>query len=95
MFLAMLTKPGRPRPKRLRKLGRPVMALARAATLLVAFSATRAPAADIGYLALPGVAAKEFPSPQRPVARIVGPRRSAEERRDALNEAGKSPVFLN
>lgn len=84
-----LTRTGRPRLNRLGKLGRPVMALVRAATLFVAFSAARAAAADIGPLAPPGVAAKEFPSPQRPVARIVSPRRSAEELRDALNEAGQ------
>ena len=76
---------GRSRLNRLRKLGRPVMALARAATLLVAFAATREYAADIDYLAPPGVAANEFPSPQRPVAQIASPRRSAEEHRDALN----------
>ena len=64
-------------------------ALAYLAALLVAFAATRAYAVDIGYLAPPGVAANEFPSPQRPVARIVSPRRAAEERRDALNEAGQ------
>lgn len=74
---------------RLRKLARPVTALAYMATLLVAFAATRAYAADIGYLAPPGVAANEFPSPPRPVARIVSPQRAAEERRDALNEAGQ------
>jgi 2-polyprenyl-3-methyl-5-hydroxy-6-metoxy-1,4-benzoquinol methylase len=66
-----------------------VKALAYIAALLVAFAATGAYAADIGYLAPPGVAATEFPSPQRPVARIVSPRRAAEERRDALNEAGQ------
>ncbi|MGY3079152.1 SAM-dependent methyltransferase [Bradyrhizobium sp. LM6.10] len=82
------------RSERLRKLGRPVMALARAATLLVAFSATRAPAADIGYLAPPGAAAKEFPSPQRPVARIVSPHRSGEELRDSVNEAGQIARLL-
>lgn len=84
-----LTKPGRLRPDRLRKLVRPATALAHTATLVVAFAATCAYATDIGYLAPPGVAANEFPSPQRPVARIVSPRRSAEERRDALNEAGQ------
>jgi predicted methyltransferase len=89
-----LTKTGRPRLNRLRQLGRPVMALARAATLLMAFAATRAHAADIGYLAPPGVAANEFPSPQRPVARIVSPRRAAEEHRDALNEAGQIAHLL-
>ena len=89
-----LTKTGRPRLNRLRMLGRPVMALARAATLLVAFAATRTYAADIGYLAPPGVAANKFPSPQRPVAQIVSPRRSAEERRDALNEAGQIARLL-
>ena len=89
-----LTTTGRPPLIRLRMLGRPVMALARAATLLVAFAATRACAADIGYLAPPGVAANEFPSAQRPVAQIVSPRRSAEAHRDALNEAGQIARLL-
>ena len=84
-----LTKPARLRLDRLRKPGRRVAALVYAATLLVAFAAACAYAADIGYLAPPGVAANEFPSPQRPVARIVSSRRSAEERRDALDEAGQ------
>jgi SAM-dependent methyltransferase len=63
-------------------------ALARAATLLLTLGATCAYAADIGYLAPPGVSTKEFPSPLRPVAQIVSPRRSVEEHRDSLNEAG-------
>lgn len=66
-----------------------MMPLARAVTLLLALSATGAYAADIGYLAPPGVSAKDFPSPQRAVAQIVSPRRSAEEHRDSLNEAGE------
>ncbi|WP_035664802.1 class I SAM-dependent methyltransferase [Bradyrhizobium sp. Ec3.3] len=66
-----------------------MIALARAVTLLVALGPTCAHAADIGYLAPPGVAAIEFPSPRRPVAEIVSPRRSSEEHRDALNEAGE------
>ncbi|WFU43273.1 methyltransferase domain-containing protein [Bradyrhizobium sp. CB82] len=72
----------------------PVMALAHAATLVVALAASHTYAADIDYLAPPGVAAKEFPSPQRPVARIVSPRRSAEEHRDALDEAGQIARLL-
>jgi hypothetical protein len=64
-------------------------ALARAATLLVTLGAACAHSAEIGYLAPPGVPAKEFPSPLRPVAQIVSPSRSGEERRDALNEAGQ------
>src|SRR6266851_1393048 len=64
-----------------------MMALARTVTLLVAVGAACARAADIGYLAPPGVPAKEFPSPRRPVASIVSPSRSAEEHRDSLNEA--------
>ena len=71
-----------------------MMVLARAVTLLVALSATCAYAADIGYLAPPGVPAKEFPSPQRPVAQIVSPSRSAEEQRDSLNEAGEIARLL-
>jgi SAM-dependent methyltransferase len=66
-----------------------MMALARLAALLAALGASCADAADIGYLAPPGVPAKEFPSPRRPVAQIVSPGRSAEEHRDALNEAGE------
>jgi predicted methyltransferase len=60
-----------------------------AAALLVALGATWAHAADIGYLAPPGIPAGEFPSPRRPVAPIVSPSRSNEERRDALNEDGE------
>jgi SAM-dependent methyltransferase len=70
------------------------MTLARAAALLVALTATRAYATDIGYLAPPGVAANEFASPQRPVARIVSPRRATEEHRDALDEASQISGLL-
>ena len=70
------------------------MPLARTVTLLVALGATLAYAADIGYLAPPGVPGEEFPSPQRPVAQIVSPRRSAEEHRDTLNEAGEIARLL-
>jgi SAM-dependent methyltransferase len=69
-------------------------ALTRAATLLVALGVTCAYAADIGYLAPPGIPAKEFPSPRRPVAQIVSPSRSAEEHRDALNEADEVAHLL-
>jgi SAM-dependent methyltransferase len=75
-------------------LDRHMTALAAAATLLVALGATCAYAADIGYLAPPGVPAKEFPSPQRPVAQIVSPRRATEEHRDSLNEAGEIARLL-
>jgi SAM-dependent methyltransferase len=71
-----------------------MMALARAVTLVVALGATHTYAADVGYLAPRGVPAKEFPSPQRPVAQIVSPSRSAEEHRDSLNEAGEITRFL-
>ena len=65
-----------------------MMALAYAVTFLAALGTACASAADIGYLAPPGIAAKEFPSPKRPVADIVSPSRSNEEHRDSLNEAG-------
>jgi SAM-dependent methyltransferase len=71
-----------------------MMALAHAVMLLVALGATHAYAADVRYLAPPGVPAKEFPSPQRPVAQIVSPSRSAEEHRDSLNEAGEIARLL-
>jgi SAM-dependent methyltransferase len=67
--------------------GRHKIALTCTATLL-SLGATLVYTADIGYLAPPGVPAKEFPSPQRAVAQIVSPSRSAEEHRDSLNEAG-------
>jgi SAM-dependent methyltransferase len=66
-----------------------MMALACTVTFLAALGTASASAADIGYLAPPGVAAKEFPSPKRPVADIVSPSRSDEEHRDSLNEAGE------
>jgi SAM-dependent methyltransferase len=71
-----------------------MMPLARAVTLLLALDASHAYAAQIGYLAPPGVPAKEFPSPRRPVAQIVSPSRSTEEHRDSLDEAGELARFL-
>lgn len=68
--------------------------LARAAVLVVALGATCATAAEIGYLAPPGVPASAFPPPQRPVAPIVSPSRTNEERRDALNENGQIVKIL-
>ena len=70
-----------------------MIALARAMTLVVGLVATCPHASDIGYLAPPGVPAKNFPHP-RPIAQIVSPSRSAEERRDSLNESVRSPIFL-
>jgi predicted methyltransferase len=66
-----------------------MFAVACAVTLVAVLGAARASAADIGYLAPPGVPAKEFPSPRRPVAQIVSPTRSGEEHRDALDEDGE------
>ncbi|KRR07545.1 methyltransferase type 11 [Bradyrhizobium valentinum] len=63
-------------------------------TLLVGLGASCGHAADIGYLAPPGVPAKEFPAPQRPVAQIVSPGRASEEHRDSLNEAGEIARLL-
>jgi predicted methyltransferase len=71
-----------------------MMALTRVPTLVVALGATCAHAADIGHLAPPGITATEFPSPQRPVAQIVGPRRASEQRRDAMDEAGEIARLL-
>lgn len=71
-----------------------MMALARAVTLLVGLSATCGHAADIGYLARPGLPAQEFPAPQRAVAQIVSPSRGSEERRDSLDETGQIARLL-
>jgi SAM-dependent methyltransferase len=62
--------------------------LLRAAVLVLALGTHCAGAAEIGYLAPPGVAASAFPLPQRPVAPIVSPSPSGEERRDAFDEDG-------
>jgi predicted methyltransferase len=75
-------------------LGRHVMALVPTAVLHVALVVSLAYAADIGYLAPPGVPAKQFPSARRPVAQIVSPSRSTEEHRDSLNEAGEIARLL-
>src|SRR5260370_23974474 len=71
-----------------------MMALAREVTLVVALGAVCAYGAEIGYRAPPGAPAKEFLSPQRPVAPIVSPSRSAEKHRDSLNEAGEIARLL-
>jgi SAM-dependent methyltransferase len=65
-----------------------------AVILVAALVAGPACAADIGYLAPPGVPASEFPAPQRPVAPIVSPTRSGEERRDFLDEDGEIARIL-
>jgi len=64
-----------------------MMALARAATFLAALGATLAYATTL-VMAPPGVPAKKSSSPQRPVAQIVSPSRSAEGQPRSLNEAG-------
>ena len=66
-----------------------MMVSARTVMLVLALGASCAHAADIGYLALPGVPTREFPSPQRPVAEIVSPHRSSEEHRDSLDKNGE------
>jgi SAM-dependent methyltransferase len=69
--------------------------LAGAAALVAALAATSVFAAEIGYLAPPGVPASEFPPPRRPVAPIVSPNRSTEDRRDALDESGQIARLLD
>lgn len=49
---------------------------------------------EITYLAPPGVPARVFPRPQRPVADIVSPSRSTEQQRDAFDESGQIARFL-
>jgi SAM-dependent methyltransferase len=68
--------------------------LVRAAALFVVLGGSCAFAAEIGLLAPPGEPASAFPSPRRPVAPIVSPSRTNEERRDALNENGQIARIL-
>lgn len=68
--------------------------LAGTAALVAVLAAAGAFAAEVGYLAPPGVPAIEFPAPHRPVAPIVSPSRSAEDRRDALDEDGEIARLL-
>src|SRR5438045_9072883 len=62
--------------------------------LRVALGATGSFASNIVYLAPPVDPSTAFPSPQRPVAPIVSPRRSSEEHRDRLNEAAEIAGLL-
>jgi predicted methyltransferase len=68
--------------------------MAGATALVAALAPMSAFAAEIDYLAPPNVPANEFPAPRRPVAPIVSPSRSAEDRRDALNENGEIARLL-
>ena len=68
--------------------------MAGATALVAALPAQAAYAVEIGYLAPAAVPAAEFPAPLRPVAPIVSPSRSAEDRRDALNEDGEIARLL-
>ncbi|RZN10783.1 SAM-dependent methyltransferase [Bradyrhizobium genosp. SA-3] len=74
--------------------GGPATTLVRTVTLVVALAITPVCAVDIGFLAVPGIPAKEFPSPRRPVAAIASLSRSAHEHRDLLNEAGEVAGLL-
>ena len=71
-----------------------MIAVAGATALVAALPAQAAYAVEIGYLAPAAVPAAEFPAPLRPVAPIVSPSRSAEDRRDALNEDGEIARLL-
>lgn len=61
---------------------------------MAVLAATGACAVEIGYLAPAGVPAVEFPAPLRPIAPIVSPSRSAEDRRDTLDENGEIARLL-
>lgn len=65
-----------------------------AAAIVAALAVMSASATEVGYLAPAGIPADEFPTPRRPVAPIVSPSRSAEDRRDALNEDGEIARLL-
>ena len=49
---------------------------------------------DLSYLAPSGEPASAFPRAERPVAEIVSPNRSTEEKRDANNESGQLARLL-
>jgi hypothetical protein len=90
-----LTRTGQPRLNRLRMLGRPVMALARAATLVVAFSATRAYSADMVILLPQESLQTSFPHLSALLRRLpahAGPLKSTAT---PWMRPVKSPVFLN
>jgi predicted methyltransferase len=53
---------------------------------LIVLIADLAEARDASHLAAPGAPAREFPRPRRPVAEIVSPTRSTEDKRDAAGE---------
>ncbi|WP_370691979.1 class I SAM-dependent methyltransferase [Bradyrhizobium xenonodulans] len=68
--------------------------LLRIVTLVAVLGSTGVCAADIGYLAPPGVPAKDFPPIRRPVAPIASLSSSADEHRDFLNEVGEVARLL-
>lgn len=77
------------------KLDGPATTLVRTVTFVVALATTTpACAADVGFLAAPGIPAKEFPSPRRPVAAIANLSRSTQDHRDFLNEADEVARLL-
>jgi SAM-dependent methyltransferase len=73
---------------------RACVVIAAAAALFVVAVASPASTKDLPYLAPPGAPANAFPKIERPVAEIVSPSRSSEEKRDANNESGQLARLL-
>ena len=73
---------------------RACVVIAVVAAIAVVAIASPASTKDLPYLAAPGAPASAFPKVERPVADIVSPSRSSEEKRDANNESGQLARFL-
>jgi len=76
---------------------RPCVAIASSvvmAALLLLGIVSTALGKDLSYLAPSGEPASAFPRAERPVAEIVSPSRSTEEKRDANNESGQLARLL-
>jgi SAM-dependent methyltransferase len=73
---------------------RACVVIAVVAAIAVVAMVSPASTKDLPYLAAPGAPANAFPKVERPVADIVSPSRSSEEKRDANNESGQLARFL-
>lgn len=66
-----------------------------AMTLVVSSCSAAAPGDTVAAAAPPGLAAEQFPKPQRPVAGIVSDQWSSEDSRERVGEAGKVMDLLD
>ena len=75
-------------------MGKRACVVIAASAIFVVAVASPASTKDLPYLAPPGAPANAFPKVERPVADIVSPSRSSEDKRDANDESGQLARLL-